>query len=134
VVDGVPVVEPEKFDKLKGVLTGKIFGALGQIRDGGFFMPVDAATQKTKGYCFIEFSRPEEAQAACVQLNGYRLDKNHVFTVNPIDDVERFARVPDEYEGPRPEELKAAQAPAPIKRKLYHRLLDRGARDQFSIR
>lgn len=58
VVDDLPVVPPEKFEKLESVIR-KIYGAVGFIKDGGFWMPVDPQTQKTLGYCFIEYNTPQ---------------------------------------------------------------------------
>jgi hypothetical protein len=34
------------------------------------------------------------------QVNGFKLDKSHTFSVNMFDEIERYARVPDEYEPP----------------------------------
>ena len=58
VVDNLPVVPPEKFDKLEGVVR-KIFGQIGVIKDDGLWMPVDPTTTKTLGYCFIEYGTPQ---------------------------------------------------------------------------
>lgn len=49
----------------------------------------------------------QEAQAAKQQVHGYRLDKSHVLAVNLFDDIDRYARVPDEYAAPPPKEFKA---------------------------
>jgi translation initiation factor 3 subunit B len=58
IVDNLPVVPREKFDKLEGVVR-KIYSQIGMIKeDGGLWMPVDSETQKTLGYCFIEFNTP----------------------------------------------------------------------------
>ena len=42
----------------------------------------------------------QEAQAAQVQTNGYKLDKNHIFMVSMFDDFEKYAKVPEEYAPP----------------------------------
>ncbi|KAK1353715.1 hypothetical protein POM88_052080 [Heracleum sosnowskyi] len=55
VVDNLPVVPREKFEKLEGVVR-KIYSQIGVIKDDGLWMPVDPATQKTLGYCFIEYN------------------------------------------------------------------------------
>ena len=44
VVDNLPQVPPEKYEKLTAIL-GKIFGGPGRIREGGLFHPVRAAPQ-----------------------------------------------------------------------------------------
>lgn len=58
VVDNLPVVPREKFEKLEGVIR-KIYGQIGVIKDDGIWMPVDPDTQKTLGYCFIEYNTPQ---------------------------------------------------------------------------
>lgn len=61
VVDNLPVVPKEKFEKLEGVVR-KIYSQLGVIKEGGLYMPVDPETQKTLGYCFIEYNTPQVLQ------------------------------------------------------------------------
>lgn len=58
VVDNLPVVAREKFDKLEGVIR-KIYSQIGVIKEDGLWMPVDPETQKTLGYCFIEYNTPQ---------------------------------------------------------------------------
>lgn len=57
IVDNLPVVPREKYEKLEGVIR-KIYGQIGLIKDDGLWMPIDPETQKTSGYCFIEFNTP----------------------------------------------------------------------------
>ena len=57
-VDNLPVVPPEKFEKLENVIR-KIYSQIGVIKDGGLWMPVNPGTQKTLGYCFIEYNTPQ---------------------------------------------------------------------------
>ncbi|KAM3311366.1 hypothetical protein ACQJBY_031812 [Aegilops geniculata] len=126
VVDNLPVVPPEKYEKLENVLR-KIYGQLGVIKEGGLWMPTDPETKKTQGYCFIEFNTPQEAEFAMEKTRGYKLDKSHIFSVNMFDDFEKYMKVPDEW------------APAEIKpytpgENLLKWLTDDKARDQFVIR
>lgn len=58
VVDNLPVVPKEKFEKLEGVVR-KIYGQIGVIKEDGLWMPVDPESQKTLGYCFIEYNTPQ---------------------------------------------------------------------------
>lgn len=58
VVDHLPVVPREKFEKLEGVVK-KIYNQLGVIKENGLWMPVDPDTKMTLGYCFIEFNTPQ---------------------------------------------------------------------------
>ncbi|EFN54066.1 hypothetical protein CHLNCDRAFT_136163 [Chlorella variabilis] len=63
VVDNLPAVPAEKYDKLTAILT-KIFGGSGRIREGGLFHPQDEATKRSKGYAFVEYENAEQARAA----------------------------------------------------------------------
>ncbi|CAL5063621.1 unnamed protein product [Urochloa decumbens] len=126
VVDNLPVVPPEKFEKLGNVIR-EIFSHAGAIKDGGLFMPVNTDTNVTYGYCFIEYNTPEEAQNAREIGNGRKLDKSHVLVVNIFDDFERYMKVPDEW---TPAETKPY---TPIEN-LQNWLTDEKARDQFVMR
>ncbi|KAJ6361220.1 hypothetical protein OIU78_001793 [Salix suchowensis] len=126
VVDNLPVVPKEKFDKLEGVIN-KIYSQIGVIKEDGLWMPVDPGTQKTLGYCFIEYNTPQEAELAKEKTNGYKLDRAHVFAVNMIEDFNRFMKVPDEW---APPEIR----PYVPGENLQHWLTDEKARDQFVIR
>lgn len=57
VVDNLPVVAAEKFEKLEGVIR-KIFGQIGVITENGLWMPKDESG-KTEGYAFIEYNTPQ---------------------------------------------------------------------------
>ncbi|KMZ67384.1 putative Eukaryotic translation initiation factor 3 subunit [Zostera marina] len=126
VVDNLPIVPPEKFDKLEGVIR-KIYSQLGVLKDGGLWMPVNPQTKKTLGYCFIEYNSVKEAQSARESTNGYKLDKSHIFAVNMLDDFDKYLKVPDEW---TPAELK----PYVAGENLQKWLTDDKARDQFVIR
>ncbi|XP_031262731.1 eukaryotic translation initiation factor 3 subunit B-like isoform X1 [Pistacia vera] len=99
VVDNLPVVPREKFEKLEGVIR-KIYSQIGVIKEDGLWMPVDPETQKTLGYCFIEYNTPQEAELAKEKTNGYKLDKAHIFAVNMFDDFDKFMKVPNEWAPP----------------------------------
>lgn len=49
IVDGVPVVDEAKEEKLLNVIK-KIFKGVGEVKDNGTWMPKDPKTNKTKGY------------------------------------------------------------------------------------
>ncbi|MCD9561037.1 hypothetical protein HAX54_019971 [Datura stramonium] len=53
-------------------------------------------TQKTLGYCFIEYNTPQEADLSKEKTHGYKLDKSHIFAVNMFEDITKFIKVPDE--------------------------------------
>lgn len=90
-------------------------------------MPVDETTQQSKGHAFIEFTTPAEAQAAQEQTDGYKLDKAHVFRVNLLADLDRFAAVPDDYSPPEAKPFEPRQ-------EIMSWLLDPRGRDQFAVR
>ena len=48
----------------------------------------------------LEVAPTQEAQAVREQVNGFKLDKSHTFSVNMFDEIDRYMRVPDEYEAP----------------------------------
>jgi hypothetical protein len=96
IVDNLPVVGKEKFDKLLGVVT-KIYS---QIPGGAIvevFMPTDEKGQ-TKGYAFVEFSTVEAARNAVQQTNGYKLDRAHIFRVNFFEDFQVYDKVTDAFQ------------------------------------
>ncbi|XP_077244921.1 eukaryotic translation initiation factor 3 subunit B-like [Tasmannia lanceolata] len=126
VVDNLPVVPPEKFEKLEGVIR-KIYSQIGVIKEDGLWMPVNPESQKTLGYCFIEYNTPQEAELAREKTNGYKLDKAHIFAVNLFDDFDKYMKVPDEW---KPAEIK----PYTPGENLQQWLTDEKARDQFVIR
>ncbi|KAI3722941.1 hypothetical protein L2E82_34165 [Cichorium intybus] len=55
VVDNLPVVPREKFEKLEGVVR-KIYIQLGVMKENGLWMPVEEETGKIRGYRFIEYN------------------------------------------------------------------------------
>ncbi|KAA3460979.1 eukaryotic translation initiation factor 3 subunit B-like [Gossypium australe] len=136
VVDNLPVVPREKFEKLEGVIR-KIYSQIGVIKEDGLWMPVDPETKKTLGYCFIEYNTPQEAELAKEKTNGYKLDRAHIFAVNMFDDFDKYMRVPDEW---APPEIKPYTPGLlfitlmMLQENLQKWLTDEKARDQFVIR
>ncbi|KAM5561847.1 eukaryotic translation initiation factor 3 subunit B [Rosa sericea] len=126
VVDNLPVVPIEKFDKLENVIR-KIYSQLGVIKEDGFWMPLDPETQKTMGYCFIEFNTPQEAELAREKTHGYKLDRSHIFAVSMFDDFDRFMKVPDQWAPPETKPYTPGE-------NLQNWLTDLKGRDQFVIR
>nr|URM60686.1 CPP family protein [Gymnema sylvestre] len=126
VVDNLPVVPREKFEKLEGVIR-KIYSQIGIIKEDGLWMPVDPETQKTLGYCFIEYNTPQEAELAREKTNGYKLDRSHVFAVNMFEDIDKYRKVPDEWAPPETKPYTPGE-------NLQQWLTDEKARDQFVIR
>nr|XP_011432969.2 eukaryotic translation initiation factor 3 subunit B [Crassostrea gigas] len=97
VVDNVPQVGPDRQDKLKNVIR-KIFEKFGKINRE--FFPV--TNEKTKGYVFIEYTSPLHASEAVKMANGYKLDKQHTLQVNIFSDFDKYEKIPEEWEPPKP--------------------------------
>lgn len=125
-VDNLPVVPKEKFEKLVTVVR-KIYSQIGAIKEDGLWMPVDPATEKSLGYCFIEYNTAQEAELAKEKTQGYKLDRSHIFSVSMFDDFDRFMKVPDEWAPPPNKEYAPGE-------NLQQWLTDAKARDQFVIR
>lgn len=85
VVDHIPKVGPARQEKLKSVID-KIFSSFGEITN--VFYPVDEENN-TKGYCFLEYKSPTNAEEAVKATNGHRLDKSHTFAVNLFTDFQK---------------------------------------------
>jgi len=122
VVDGVPVVGTDRVDKLKNVIR-KTFGKFGKLVNEHYPMDDEG---KTKGYIFLEFSSPDNAQQAVVAMNNYKLDKTHTFIVNLFTDFDKYESISEEWEEPTP---KAYEDQG----NLREWLLEPDAADQYSV-
>jgi len=123
VADNTPIVGPERTEKLKLVLS-KIFNAVGKVRD--LHLPV-GQDQQTMGFVFVEYHTAEEAETAIKKLNGYKLDKNHVFLVNNYEDFRKYENIGEEYAAPEPTPFSATE-------NLRSWLLREDAADQYCLR
>ncbi|XP_023327407.1 eukaryotic translation initiation factor 3 subunit B [Eurytemora carolleeae] len=122
VVDGVPVVGADRVDKLKNVIR-KTFGKFGKLVNEHY--PLDDEGQ-TKGYIFLEYSSPDNAEKAVAGMDNYKLDKQHTFLVNLFSDFEKYDKITEEWEEPTPKEY-VDQG------NLRSWLLEPDAADQFSV-
>lgn len=123
VVDGLPVVDDSKYDKLVTFVKKK-FGAFGTILD--IDMP-KSADQKTYGFMFILYNDKLAANAA-LELDRKPMDKSNIFRVSKFNDFEKYKDTPDEYVAPDVSSILKA------KPDLNSWLLDPQLRDQFAIR
>ena len=48
------------------------------------------ADGNSSGFAFVEFEAKEAAAVAVDKVNGYKLDKNHVFKVLPYSELARL--------------------------------------------
>lgn len=133
VIDNLPEVAPEKFDKLAEKVY-PIFHSAGQVArnpDGDvprIFMARDDSGN-TLGYAFVEYVSLEEAQKAVVALHNRALSKKHKFWVDTAGALERLQDVPDEFVPPQG--LTVARRDRPDYKSW---LLDPRGRDMFMIR
>ncbi|CAJ2635764.1 eukaryotic translation initiation factor 3 subunit b-like protein [Trifolium pratense] len=124
VVDNLPVVPKEKFEKLKGSVR-KLYSQIGVMKDDGLWMPVDRATGQSLGYCFIEYNTSQEAELAKEKTHGYKFDRSHVlFAGSMFDDFDRAMNVPYEWAPPPYKEYTPRE-------NLQQWLTDAKGRDQF---
>lgn len=122
VVDRIPQIGPDRFEKLKTVLS-KLFSKAGEIVTDHY--PLDEKGN-TAGYVFIEYKTKEAAAEAVKLLDGHKLDKTHVFAVNIFTDIEKYSTIPDEWVPPEPEPYKD-------RGNLKSWLMNPDAYDQYSV-
>ncbi|KAJ1567789.1 Translation initiation factor 3 subunit b [Cladochytrium tenue] len=123
-VDNVPILsDNNKKQKLLKVIKG-VFANLGKIVD--VHMPEDPETNKTKGFLFMEFEKPDQAANAVKYGDGHQLDVSHTFAVNKFEDFEFYKDYPDAY---------APKKTEPFKQRPHLKwwLLDEKFRDQFAV-
>nr|CAG4651621.1 EOG090X01UY [Triops cancriformis] len=122
VVDGVPVVGPDRLEKLQNVIR-KIFSKFGTVVNEYYALNSEG---HTKGYIFIEYANATQAAEAVKATNGYKMDKQHSFSVNMFTDFIKYESIPNEWEPPEPQPFKAQGC-------LQYYLLEPDACDQFSV-
>mmetsp|Transcript_20849 Transcript_20849/g.35345 ORF Transcript_20849/g.35345 Transcript_20849/m.35345 type:complete len:781 (+) Transcript_20849:34-2376(+) len=126
IVDNIPAVPKEKIPKLLTVLM-KIYVQIAPISESDIYMPFNEETNTTYGFCFIRYSSKEEASEAVKVTQGFAIDKKHSFKVNLYSDLDKYAKVPDEYEQPKPPAFNTRPDPTSW-------LADTSCRDQFVVR
>ncbi|KAK2557121.1 Eukaryotic translation initiation factor 3 subunit B [Acropora cervicornis] len=122
VVDNVPVIPPDRLEKLKNVIR-KVFSKFGKIIMEHY--PQDENLH-TKGFIFLEFSSAKDAAQAVKTANGYKLDKHHIFAVNHFEDFDRLASLTKDWEPP-------TKQPYIEQENLRSWLLDEDCNDQYSL-
>ncbi len=96
IVDNLPVVGKDKYEKLHNVVS-KIYTQIPGGKVVQIYMPEDVKGA-TMGFAFIEFSTPEAAKNAVAQTNGYKLDRAHIFKVNMYDDFQIYEKVAENFD------------------------------------
>mmetsp|Transcript_36181 Transcript_36181/g.84827 ORF Transcript_36181/g.84827 Transcript_36181/m.84827 type:complete len:709 (-) Transcript_36181:75-2201(-) len=92
-VCNVPSVSREKYDKLMGVLK-KLVDKYGPNER---YMPLNEETQMTDGFVIVTYEKPECADEAVKTMNGFQLDKNHVFKVVKFDQFDHIVNRSDNF-------------------------------------
>jgi len=123
VVDGIPIVGQDKLPKLTKVLDLQ-FKKHGDVVS--LYVP-ETPEGQSKGLCFIEYSKKEEADAAVAKMNNHQLDKAHTLVVSHYEAVKKIWTIPQTYEEPQLQ-------PYVGKENLQSWLLDERAMDQYVTR
>eukprot|EP00428_Durinskia_dybowskii_P071191 CAMPEP_0170401292 /NCGR_PEP_ID=MMETSP0117_2-20130122/24947_1 /TAXON_ID=400756 /ORGANISM="Durinskia baltica, Strain CSIRO CS-38" /LENGTH=772 /DNA_ID=CAMNT_0010658085 /DNA_START=24 /DNA_END=2342 /DNA_ORIENTATION=- len=126
IVDNIPAVPADKVQKLLAVIL-KVYSQNAKITDSDIYMPFNDETKTTYGFCFIKFHTVDEAQHAIKVTQGFAIDKKHSFKVSMYSDLDKYSKVPDEYQQPAPPLFNPR--PDPISW-----LTDAQGRDQFVTR
>ncbi|EJF62267.1 translation initiation factor eIF-3b [Dichomitus squalens] len=125
VVDGVPVIDKSKLEKLLQKIS-KDFSRKGcPIKPENMTVPWNESNGKSKGYIFMEFKNPDDASRALAAMNGHPFDARHTFLINRFTDFERYLNLDETYVEPPPEEYKP-------KEHLRAWLGDPQGRDQYA--
>eukprot|EP01103_Thecamoeba_quadrilineata_P007649 TRINITY_DN1749_c0_g1_i3.p1 TRINITY_DN1749_c0_g1~~TRINITY_DN1749_c0_g1_i3.p1 ORF type:complete len:508 (-),score=106.65 TRINITY_DN1749_c0_g1_i3:646-2169(-) len=103
IIDQMPIVPPEKIQKLQAIIL-KIFARAGPFQEDGFYMPFDSSKNETLGFGFLEYTDPKSASKAVETLNRTKLDKQHILMVNYYEDLKKYESIPDEYVAPQAKE------------------------------
>lgn len=124
IVEGLPVVEAAKADKLVPFVQAK-FAKFGPLIKENFYLPLQDG--KTLGYCFMEFESVEHAQAALEGLNNTPMDKQHTFRISHYSEYLRLQDYSEQYQEPVIEEYQP-------KENVRAWLTDAEFRDQYVVR
>lgn len=133
VIDNLPEVTPEKFDKLCEKVF-PLFHRVGQVarnpdNDSARIHMARDDSGNTLGYAFVEYVSLEDAHQAVLTLHNHALSKKHTFWVDTAGTLERLQDVPDNFAPPQG--LNVARRDRPDYKSW---LLDPRGRDMFMIR
>ncbi|KAL4071027.1 translation initiation factor eIF-3b [Scleroderma citrinum] len=124
VVDGVPVIDKSKLEKLLAKVSKEFTRKGAAIKPENIFVPWDDSTGMSKGFIFIDLVDADAATFAANAMNGHPFDARHTFYVNRFMDIEQFANMDETYIEPKLEEYRP-------KEHLRAWLADPQARDQY---
>ncbi|KAJ7504483.1 translation initiation factor eIF-3b [Mycena galericulata] len=124
VVDGVPIIDKTKADKLVGRIAKKFTRRGIKTLGSDISVTWDDSTAKSKGFVFIEFATSDIASLAVEIINGVPFDAKHQMKVNRFDDIEKYSKMDVTYTEPQLEEFQP-------KEHLRAWLGDAQGRDQY---
>ncbi|KAH7883687.1 translation initiation factor eIF-3b [Phlebopus sp. FC_14] len=124
VVDGVPVIDKSKLEKLLAKISKEFSRKGAAIKPEDIFVPWDNATGKSKGFIFIDAGTADAAAFAVGAMHGHPFDSRHTFSVNRFVDIEQYANMDETYVEPQVEEYRP-------KEHLRAFLADPQGRDQY---
>jgi translation initiation factor 3 subunit B len=124
VVDGVPVIDKSKLDKLVAKIAKEFTKKGAALKPESIFVPWDNASGKSKGYLFVDAGSADAATFAINVMHGHPFDSKHTFLVNRFTDIEQYANMDETYVEPKIEEFHP-------KEHLRAWLADPHGRDQY---
>lgn len=123
VVDGVPVIDKSKLDKLLAKISKEFTKKGAALKSENIFVPWDDVSGKSKGYAntifrigsianwplssyiFVDAGSADAATFAISAMHGHPFDLKHTFLVNRFVDIEQYANVNETYVEPKIEEF-----------------------------
>ncbi|KAI5481585.1 translation initiation factor eIF-3 subunit 9 [Pseudohyphozyma bogoriensis] len=126
ILDGCPVVGPDRADKLISAIVKSTLKEVGiKLSKDQLEMPMDAgADGKSKGFVFVTLASESEAKGFQRGMHGVAFDKRHTFSVIPFLEVEKYEQLTEEWKEPETEEWV-------VKEHFKHWLGDQAGRDQL---
>lgn len=119
-VDGIPVIDKSKLEKLLAKVAKEFTKKGCPIKSDDIFVPWDESIGKSKGcaaialcwkaaqifsrFAFIDFRSADDANLALVTMHNHPFDAKHSFKVNKFADIERYANLEETYVPPETEE------------------------------
>ncbi|TIB70164.1 hypothetical protein E3P77_00082 [Wallemia ichthyophaga] len=99
VLDGMPIISPEKQSKLFKALTKAISAKAGiDVSDDQFYMPLNQG--KSDGYIFLTLKSSNEANTLINKLDDSPFDSKHTFKINKFSQIDAYLNASDEYTEP----------------------------------
>ncbi|SCV70944.1 BQ2448_3706 [Microbotryum intermedium] len=104
ILDGAPVVGPDRADKLLSAIVKAAKKEAGiTLSKDKIEHPLETDAQ-SKGFMFITLANPTEALAFQRAMHDFKFDKRHTFKVVPFSQVQKYEQIPEDYAEPPAEE------------------------------